>query len=142
MRINDMFVSQISDRVVSVSSDQTCKVYWRLIIYFLKLFCDQCRHLLKDMELCQWELGADTKPAVSSRAYQLHIWSLGNESLCWTRQRRYSRNLNQNNCNLPHFTPGSVLEFYYITLFVFKQLHDTDKLMNDAMDNKSFLGHE
>ena len=26
MKINDMFVSQISDRVVSVSSDQTCKV--------------------------------------------------------------------------------------------------------------------
>lgn len=95
MRINDLYVSHVSDRVVSVSSDQTCK-----------------------------------------------IWSFGNESSLPTQNLLFqaaptSCVLDNLESNLyVGLANGTILGISIKTI-----LHETDKLMTDSLDNKSFLGH-
>jgi len=96
MKINDMFVSQISDRVVSVSSDQTCKV-----------------------------------------------WSFANESSAPTQNLLFQAA--PTSCIFDHLETNlyvGLVNGVILAISIKTILHDTDKLMNDAMDNKSFLGHD
>lgn len=95
MRINNLFVSHLSDRIVSVSSDQTCKI---------------------------WSFGSE-----SSAPTQNLLFQAAPTSCCFD-------NLESN--LYVGLVNGTILGISIKTI-----LHDTDKLMTDSMDNKSFLGH-
>jgi pre-rRNA-processing protein IPI3 len=95
MRINDLYISPVSDRVVSVSSDQTCKI-WN----FTSESCMPSQNLLFQ--------SAPTSCVFDHLESNLYVGLVN----------------------------GTILGISIKTI-----LHDTDKLMTDSMDNKSFLGH-
>lgn len=95
MRINDLFVSYVSDRVLSVSSDQTLKV---------------------------WNLNSELSTPTQNLLFQA-------APVCCTFDN-VEANLYVGLVN------GTILGISIKTL-----LHETDKLMTDSMDNKSYMGH-
>lgn len=95
MKINDLYVSNITERVVSVSSDQTCKI---------------------------WNLSGE-----SSIPSQNFLFQAVPTSCVFDNLETYL---------YVGFVNGTILGISIKTL-----LHETDKLMTDSMDNKSFLGH-
>lgn len=95
LRINDLFVSGFSNRVASVSADETCKV---------------------------WDLSSDSENPAQNLIFQAAPSSCTFDNL--------ESNLYVGLVN------GTILGISLKTI-----LHDSNKLMTESMDNKSFLGH-